>query len=135
MKVIGYAPRLPFPFVPRFILTPGGLFDRDNHPADGEAVTTHEFSIEDSEWVGVNVDGQVETFRRSNEKEWRSRQSQLAVANVDPKATPEQTLRRLRAAADIVGFDLPALLAKLEQDRNPGESYADTWKRKNQSST
>jgi hypothetical protein len=130
MKVLGYAPSLPGPFVPKFILTPNGLFDRDGHPADGQAISSHEFDIGEHEWIGVLVDGTIETFKRSDEKAWCARASQLAVVSIeDPKKDPEGTLRTLRAAADIIGFDLPTLMQKIEQAKKPGESIVDTWTR------
>jgi hypothetical protein len=130
MQIIGYAPNRPGPHVPRFILTPNGLFDRDNHPADGQAVYTHEFSISEHEWIGVLSDGSIETFRRSEENFWRAKAAQNAINQIrNPKEDPEGTLRILRAAADIIGFDLPVLMQQLEKNKKSGESLVDTWLR------
>lgn len=129
MKVIGYAPISTPPFVPKFVLTPDGLFDRNGKPADGQTAATHTVDINFNEWVGVNHQGVIETFRISEEQTWRAKEAGAVIAKVASILSPEQQLATIRAAAQLVGLDLPSLLDQLEQHRQPGENLADVWLR------
>lgn len=130
MNIIGYAPILQSPYVPLFVVTPNGMFDREGKPADGESVSTHAFEITENEWIGVAHDGRIETFKRSEEDLWRAKAAQETVSKIgDPRTNPEGILRKLRAAADLIGVDLPSLLSELESRKSPDESLVDAWKR------
>jgi hypothetical protein len=130
MKVIGYAPIIQSPYVPLFVVTPNGMFDKQGRPADGESEGSPVLEITENEWIGVTHNGRVEVFKRSEEDVWRAKTAQETISKIgDPKADPEGTLRKLRAAADLIGVDLPSLLNELESKKDPNESIVDTWKR------
>lgn len=130
MKVIGYAPNSDYPFIPTFILTPTGMYDNQGRPADGESIKTTEFEISDDEWIGVSSIGQIEIFKRSDEENWKVKTIIDAVNGIkDPRSNPVDSIRKLHAASNLVGIDLPSFINELESKRLSGESMVDTWKR------
>ena len=131
MKIIGYAPVLQSPYIPLFVVTPNGMFDRQERPADGESESSPTLEITENEWIGLTHDGRVEIFKRSEEDAWRAKAAQETISKTkdDIKSDPEGVLKKLRAAADLIGVDLPSLLSDLESKKAPGESIVDVWKR------
>jgi hypothetical protein len=128
MKIIGYALVLQPPYIPLFVLTPNGMYDQQGRPADGESVQISAFEIAENEWIGVSHDRQIQIFKRSEEDVWRSKAAQETVSKIgDPRTDPEGSLRKLRAAADLIGVDLPSLLSDLESKKVTGESIVDAW--------
>jgi hypothetical protein len=85
----------------------------------------------DGWWVGVRHDGTIEAFKVSDEETWRTKTAMAAVqALSSPGADPERTMASLRAAADLVGLDLPELMERLETAKtNPKEDLVEVFKR------
>lgn len=82
-------------------------------------------------WLGVRHDGTVESFKASDEETWRAKAAMAAVhAAQAPGDDPHRAVATLRAAADLVGLDLPELMEKLEKARmSPSEDLVEVFKR------
>lgn len=92
--------------------------------------TCHQVEVAEGWWLGVRHDGIVETFKESDEENWRAKTAMAAVqAHVSPGDNPDRAVAVLRSAADLVGLDLPDMMEKLEQAKKDGESVLDVFKR------
>lgn len=87
--------------------------------------------VPDGWWVGVRHDGAVEAFKLSDEESWRAKAAMAAVhATQSPGDDPHRAVATLRAAADLVGLDLPELMEKLEKARmSPSEDLVEVFRR------
>jgi hypothetical protein len=119
-KVTGYAPvGKGTPYIPKFIQTESGLFDKDGKFAEGLSCPIPEISIDEFEWIGINHLGVVETFKKSEEKEWVAKVAQKALESIpDPKKDPELTLKYIQNLTRFVGVDFAQLMQKIKPQAN-----------------
>jgi hypothetical protein len=109
-----------------------GTFDRKGpYLNDMFVKPCSQVEVAEGFWLGVRHDGAVEAFKVSDEENWRARTAMVAVqAMSKPGEDPDRTMAGLRAAAELVGLDLPELMEKLETAKsNPKEDLVEVFKR------
>jgi len=133
MRVRAWGPsNAPLPCVPQYVDAFEGNFDRKGpYLNDMFVKPCSQTEAPDGWWVGVRHDGTIEAFKVSDEETWRTKTAMAAVqALSSPGADPERTMASLRAAADLVGLDLPELMERLETAKtNPKEDLVEVFKR------
>ena len=129
-KIQGYGPPCKGPFIPKLICTDLGIYTREWKPADGEITPCSPFQINDNEWIGVRFDGKVETYKSSQEMEWKYKASIDTIQSVITlDMEPEAKIEVLRSASELMGVDMQNLVTLLENDKREGESLADVFER------
>ena len=133
MRVRAWGPsNMTLPCVPHYVDAFEGSFDRKGpYLNDMFVKPCTQVEVPEGHWVGVLHDGTVESFKSADEEGWRAKAAMTAVrALSSPGPDPERTMASLRAAADLVGLDLPELMEKLESARtNPKEDLVEVFKR------
>lgn len=129
-KIQGYGPIHRGPFIPKLVCTDLGIYNIEWMPADGEITPCSPFQINDNEWIGVRFDGKVETFRLSDEVNWKYRTSIETIQGiVSLELDPEEKIKILESASELMGVDMTRLVSLLENDKRDGESLADVFER------
>ncbi len=115
-KILGYIPgQSSILFVPKFILFENGLFDKNGKPADGNTIQTSPININENEWIGLDGAGKIETFKLSEENDWKSRVAQKALEQMpNPQSDPESALKFIRSLAEFMGIEYSQLFEKLK---------------------
>jgi hypothetical protein len=90
---------------------------------------TNPVELRNDQWLGVCPDGGIDLFELDKEGVWKTKAAMDAVSFAATIEDPEKTVRVLRAAADMIGLDLPTLIIQLQRLKHQGESLADTYLR------
>lgn len=127
MKIIGYGPKSALPFVPEYVkVDKVGCVSRMGKVAADAEVVEHEMDIPNGSWIGVHLDGTVESFPRVGETAWKVGAAMKGVQALSaPGADPQAALDALKACAAMLGVNAERLVANLTASKSsPDESLA-----------
>jgi len=138
MIIKAAGPRDGCPFVPKYLVLEDGSVALKPGLAAGVARVPGEdfqlsgpLDVRHGSWIGISGAGISEAFELSQEGPWRAKEAEksITLAYSGLKEDPLKSAALIKAAAALVGLDVPALVHALEAQRLPGETLEAVFER------